>query len=357
MRILIFIVVTALVQSFVQAHQIFQTPETVRVRTFKNLQHWPQIKGADVVALNDYAWSATGQDLKFQEKKLSSQNVILKNGAEFEIISVFEFNRYLAGVVASEMPVTWPIEALKAQAVVARSFTLAKLFEKSFNRSQRRYFDMEADVSDQVFAVTDSLKASMAVLETDGMTLSDPHGSILKAFYHSDCGGQTVDAHEVWGGAGFRAGTARDPWCASRSSSAWNFEMDRADFFKKLGLQADAGYTAKLNWPGRSQLVSILGVTFSVQKLRQMFGFSKLKSTPSRLEIDGQKVRFSGQGFGHGAGLCQWGSRAQALRGKGYRDILSHYYPNAVLSLSKPRIASVLRPSRPLIAAEFVVSR
>lgn len=357
MRILIFIVITALVQSFAQAQQIFQIPETVRVRTFKNLREWPQIKGAHVVGLNDYAWSATGADLKFQGKKLSTQNVILKNGGDFEIISVFEFNRYLTGVVASEMPVNWPMEALKAQAVVARSFTLAKLLEKSGNKSQRRYFDMEADVSDQMFAVTESLRASMAVIETDGVTLNDRRGQTLKAFYHSDCGGETVNANEVWGGGGFQSGTARDPWCLARPSSAWSFEMDKAEFFKRLGLSADSAYTGKLNWVGRSQLVSIMGLTFSVQKLRQIFGFSKLKSTPSQLEIGEQKVRFTGQGFGHGAGLCQWGSRAQALKGRGYRDILSHYYPNAILTQAKPRMASVLLPERPLIAAEFAVSR
>lgn len=353
MRILIFIVLTSLVQSFVQA---YQSPDVVRVRMFKNLPSMPQIKNAKISVLNNYAWSATGPNLSFQGKKLSAQNVILKNGLQFEIISVFDFREYLAGVVANEMPVSWPAEALKAQAVVARSFTVAKLNERNSGK-RRGYFDMEPDVSDQMFSVTDSEKAATAVLETEGVILTDNRGRALKAYYHSDCGGQTVSAKDVWGGHGFQAGTARDPWCASRPSSRWSFEVAKSEFFKKLGLREDPSYSARINWAGRSQFVSILGESFSVQKLRQIFGFSKLKSTPSEVVFGEKTVKFTGQGFGHGSGLCQWGSRAQSLMGVSYRDIVSHYYPQAVLTYPKPRIAYVLQSKKPLLAANFSVSR
>jgi len=357
---------TSLVQSFVQAYQL---PEVVRVRMFKELPAMPQIKNAKISVLNDYAWSATGSRLSFQGKKLSTQNVILKNGSAFEIISVFGFSNYLAGVVASEMPVSWPMEALKAQAVVARSFTVAKLNGKarvSFGGEKPgrgRYFDMESDVSDQMFSVTESQKAIMAVLDTEGVLLEDGRGRALKAYYHSDCGGETVKARDVWGGGteksaeAIDSGTARDPWCASRPTSRWSFEVDKSEFYKKLGLREGIAYTAKIDWAGRSQFFSILGETFSVQKLRQTFGFSNLKSTPSEVVFGEKTVRFTGQGFGHGAGLCQWGSRSQALSGISYRAIVSHYYPQAVLTHAKPRIASVLQSKKPLFAANFSVSR
>lgn len=362
MRILIFIVLTFSLQSFAFAFSTppvsFFAPQNVRVRTFKNLSEWPQVRGAKVGSLNPHAWSLMGKNLIYSGKRLSTHNVILKKGNGFEIVSVFNFNNYLAGVVASEMPVNWPMEALKAQAVVARSFTLAKLREKGFAGQNERssYYDMESDENDQMFSVTTSSKAYMAVVETDEVILSDRRGNPLKAYYHSDCGGETVKASDVWGGAGFNAGTARDPWCAARTSSNWKYEVEKSEFFRKLGLHQNRSIVSKINWAGRSQTLALFGETFSVQKLRQIFGFAKIRSTPSAIEIGANIVRISGQGFGHGSGLCQWGSRAQALQGIGFSEMLLHYYPNANLSNSKPKIAVVLQQNRPLFAASPVVS-
>ena len=91
---------------------------------------------------------------------------------------------------------------------------------------------------------------------------------------------------------------------------------------------------------------------FSAQKLREIFGFAKIKSAINKLEFEGSEVKISGQGFGHGAGLCQWGSKSQALLGEDYLQLLEHYYPKAKILREKPRIALVLNNS----AARFPVS-
>jgi stage II sporulation protein D len=341
MRIFVFSTVLTLLGSYCFA----AGPDFIRVRTFKNLNEFPVVANAKIDSLSPVAWRLSGTKLIFAGKKLPEKNVILKKSSRYEIVSVLKFNDYLAGVIASEMPVSWPLEALKAQAVVARSFTLARLREK-----RPGYFDMESDESDQMFAVTSSVKAYQAVLETEDLVLQDDRDRTLKAYYHSDCGGQTVNAGDVWGGGGFQPGTAQDSWCLLRASNRWVFQIDRQAFLRKLGLRELPEEPFQLVWKDRSQTVNLFGAVFTVQKLRQIFGFSNIKSTPSKLVVGEKTVTISGQGFGHGAGLCQWGTRAQAQNGAGFREVLSHYYPRAHLSTEKVKLAALDRASRELFA-------
>jgi stage II sporulation protein D len=342
MRILVFI---TLLSIFWVPLLFASTPDLIRIRTFKNLNEFPEIQNSKIEKINEVAWRVSGAKLYFQGKRLAEKNVILKRADKFEIVSVIPFNDYLSGVVASEMPVTWPLEALKAQAVVARSFTLARLKEK-----KPSYYDMEADESDQMFSVTTSEKAFQAVFQTDGFVLQDINGRTLKAYYHSDCGGQTVSANEIWGGGGLPAGTATDSWCLLRKSNRWTYEIPKDEFFRKLGFSDWPNEPFDLVWKSRAQKFSLLGSIFSVQKIREIFGFSKIKSTPTLLEIGEKIVKVSGQGFGHGAGLCQWGTRSQAENGTGFKEVLSHYYPMAHLSVDKLKLAAYNRESRLLFA-------
>jgi stage II sporulation protein D len=110
--------------------------ELVRIRLIKNLTEFPQIQNAQVQKINDRLWILKGSKLIFQNKKLSGQNLIVKNSKQkFDVVGQFDFDRYLAGVVASEMPTKWPMEALNTQAIVARSFALARINERQNQRS------------------------------------------------------------------------------------------------------------------------------------------------------------------------------------------------------------------------------
>ncbi len=300
----------------------------VRVRLFKDLSSFPLIKLVHVKRLTKSIWSVEGPELEFQNKKLSNKNFVFKNSNNrFDIVGIFDFNDYLAGVVSKEMPLTWPIEALKAQAVIARSYALARMSER-----KNKLFHLDTDQMDQVFAVTDSEKAKQAVLMTDKVVLKNQTGNVLKAFYHSDCGGQTVPASQVWPQA-IDSGTATDPWCAERKSNQWTFAIDKKDFYQVIGISNEINSVASISvnerFKGRIQSVSILSEVFSIQKLRQFFGFSIIRNSPLKLIETSDSIELSGKGFGHGVGLCQWGTLAQARLGLSYMQILGHYYPEA----------------------------
>jgi stage II sporulation protein D len=323
------------------------TPALVRIRMQKDIEVFPIVSGSSFKKIGERIWRLHGEKLIYAGKNLPPNNYIIKReDGKFDIIGVVGFNDYLTGVVANEMPLNWPIEALKSQAVVARSYALAKISER-----KNATFQLESNQADQVFSSSISARAKQAVLSTQGVVLLRPDGNVLKAFYHSDCGGQTVSASSVWGAQTFDSGTAKDPWCASRKSNQWNFEISRADFFNRLGV-SDTGVDENQHYTRKEQLIAVGEQFFPVQKLREIFGFFKIKSAVDNLEIMADTVKINGQGFGHGAGLCQWGTLAQAKLGKTYIQVLEHYYSKAKIVQNNYRLSFNL----PLNLAKKTVS-
>lgn len=291
------LVFTVLVSTQVLAQNLSEYSH-VRVRVQKDLNQYPQNLA-----------QRFGPFLRKYE-------VLRKDNNKFDVIEVVPMTHYLAGVVSKEMPLAWPAEALKAQAVVARSYLFSRM-----NERQGKLFDVESDQMDQVFEWTNSAKAYEVVRATDDIVLSK-NKKVVKTFYHSDCGGQTLPADKVWAGS-IDLGTAQDPWCGERSKNQWTYSVPVSELLDKEASAKEvfeAGYFKK-------KLVRF--EDWGVQKLRQVFGFAKIRSSPDTVEVVDNMVTFSGRGFGHGVGLCQWGSLYMAKKGRTYSDILTHYYPKA----------------------------
>lgn len=274
----------------------------VRVRTQKNLEQKPVIS----------------------ENSKTKSIVQPKENGKFDVITIVSLNDYLAGVVSKEMPLSWPKEALKAQAVVARSYVLSRMQQR-----MNKAFHVESDQMDQVFSLTESKKAYEAVLETQNVFLLDQNQKVLRAFYHSDCGGQTVPASLVWPGA-IDTGTAKDSWCSLREKNRWQMALSKAD------LENGGPLLIKKY---KNKIVELAGL--SIQKIRETFGFDVIRNAPTEIEITGENIVLSGQGYGHGAGLCQYGTFAQSKLGRSYVDIIRHYYPKAILSDSPLKLANI----------------
>lgn len=259
------------------------------------------------------------KDLTQYPKNLSARfgsqarryEVVHKENNKYDLIELVPLTHYLAGVVSKEMPLAWPIEALKAQAVVARSYLFSRM-----NERRDKLFHVDADQMDQVFHWTASDKAYLVVAATEDIVLS-MNKKIVKTFYHSDCGGQTLPANKVWQGA-LDSGTTQDPWCQRRASNQWSFSVPAAEFQNKEEFEAEYF---------KNKIVRF--EDWGIQKLRQVFGYSKIRSNPENVEVNDLNVTFSGRGFGHGVGLCQFGSMYMAKKGRTYMDILTHYYPKA----------------------------
>lgn len=310
--------------------------QTVRIRLFKDLDQFPQVAGAKLNAISPRLWTLTGTNLKFNGRNIFFKNLIVKkNNRKFDFISEIDFDYYLAGVVASEMPQRWPDEALKAQAVVARSYALVRMQER-----KDKIFQLDADQADQMFNRMASARTLAAVKATEQRVLLNLNGEVLKAFYHADCGGQTVPASRVWP-TEKDSGVAVDPWCKSRLANNWNFELSHDLFLKRLG--NPAAKSLKIGSMMSQKIQSIqLGINeISVQKLRQIFGFAVIRNSPESMTLKHGTIHLSGKGFGHGVGLCQWGTYEQALRGVSHLQILEHYYPEAHLSSNEIRISQI----------------
>jgi len=315
----------------VQSEQYFSDLTPVRVRILKN-QRLEDIK-TRIKDLPEY----------FQQLKIIQASSV-RELKQYDLILTLNMRDYLAGVLSGEMPLTWPLEALKSQAVVARSYALAKMIE-----SQLQHYDVDSDHMDQVFKFKIDNRALKAIDETRDLVLSlDINKSrkfeIVKAYYHSDCGGQTVPAQTIWPGA-VDTGITQDPMCLHRKND-WTFFID-----KKIIENRDEIKIKK----NQSKIIEIAGYT--IQKLRQRFGFSQIKNSPINVQLTSQHLILTGKGYGHGAGLCQWGSRDWALRGFSYKAILRHYYPKVELlsleQLSTKKSLTQLQLNQRIIKRQF----
>lgn len=281
-----------------------------------------------------------GEILRSVAKLYPSRLSLIAKAKGFDLIGELNFREYLAGVVSKEMPLEWPLETLKAQTVAARSYALAVR-----NERRDRLFHVESSIEDQVFqhdsGKTRSLeKVRRAVGETDGVLLKTPRGSILKAYYHADCGGRTVSAKEVWG-TGPDMGTATDPSCLVNPRALWTMKITSEEMANRLSNAFKA-----LQVTGLSLMPDVLRGHITKVKVeseagakwinandfRLALGPGNLRSTNFAVKVSDGKFEFKGKGFGHGVGLCQWGSKALGAQGWEATRILQHYYPRAVIN-------------------------
>lgn len=246
---------------------------------------------------------------------------------------------YLLGVVPAEMPDRFGLEALKAQAVAARSYTLAELASQGF---------VYGDTRSQAYGgrSRETPLASRAVRETAGQVLLR-RGRPVTAWYHSTCGGRTVPAREVFDGApaGVLDRPVLCPDCRSSPYASWERRYSAAEVCAALGLPAapleQAAAPAEA-WPARPASLAVIAGGRSAsaaftdvrarlgqgQPLARQLPATQLSGPP---EVRGGELVLRGSGFGHGVGLCQYGAAGFAARGGTWQGILERYYPGATL--------------------------
>ncbi len=251
--------------------------------------------------------------------------------AGMDVVSRVPLETYVARSAASEVYADWPIEALKAQTIVARTYAL---HERQRNREAGH--DVDASVISQKYEAGQvSPRLVEATRTTDGLYLSHRDGPILAAF-HASAGGHTASSKEVWGQA--------LPYLKSVSSPDddaphyfWSYEIELKELQAAL---KDAGYpglgngvarVVSLSQSGRVRELQFGEVRLSGRELRQVLGGGAIRSTMFEVRVDGSSVRFLGSGSGHGVGLCQWGAYAMARQGKTHQEIPAHYYPGTEL--------------------------
>lgn len=294
----------------------------------------------------DFRGSSLRIGLKPMPDRLSIQPVD-KEPSKADLVATMNIDTYIRGVLPSEMPKSWPIEALKAQAIAARTFALHR---KEAREKAGAPFHVESTVMDQAFQLPifeegedqDMARVEQAVRETKGLVMLDRRGRPFATFFHSDCGGRTEEATEVWGQAGL--GTAVDGSCPFNPKAKWDTVVTEDEVARRLRGPREMARVALVELVEESRTpsgrVGRLRAKWSDgsstettgHEFRMAMGHEKVRSANFRIEKrEGGGLRLVGRGFGHGVGMCQWGARKLAGEGKSYREILAHYYPRAEL--------------------------
>ncbi|MBI2343755.1 MAG: SpoIID/LytB domain-containing protein [Deltaproteobacteria bacterium] len=289
--------------------------------------------------------AATTGTLFLNNLPITTMVLVVRSGetpanARLTAIEEIPIERYLLGVIAGEMQAGWPAATLQAQAIAARSYVMARLEEQTDARAP---YDVLATVEDQVYRpdFTPPAAIAAAVHATHGTVLMHQH-HIVKSYFHSCCGGTTVSPTTIWGtSAAHELRTVRDPYCRRSPHYEWSLQLTEEDLESRLDA---AGYIVSrihgvtampVPYGGRVTDVRLQteGEPFSINSntFRKIVGYDQLKSTWFTVRHTRHGWLFRGRGFGHGAGLCQWGAKTMGDRGRSAEQILSFYYPGTTI--------------------------
>ena len=240
---------------------------------------------------------------------------------------------YLCGVLMGEMPGSFPLEALKAQAVAARTYTLQRLEAGgalSDDPAECQAFcdpdQAGTKYGEQADAVMEKLRR--AVEETDGQVMIYD-GTLITATYFSCSGGRTESAQAVWGSSVPYLLSVDSPGEEDADSFESRMELSRAELMERLEIPDTEIREITYTEGGGVETMTIGGRSFSGVELRQRLG---LRSTNFQIDISGDTVTVDVKGFGHRVGMSQYGAKAMAERGQSYREILAWYYTGAELT-------------------------
>jgi len=242
---------------------------------------------------------------------------------------------YLRGVLSKEAPDYWPVEALKAIAIAARTYAVYQRFTKA-----QVAYDVTGDVMSQDYGGKSEEKAATtrAVKATAGLIVLY-QGKSFPTFYHSTCGGVTEHARVMgdYDLPPLRGGIVCR-FCSASPFFQWQRRLTRADIgwalrkspYGSIG-PVSALRVVKRTASGRAQEIAIVGTSRTLKvtgyDFRALLGFDRIRSPLFSVTPVGDSFVLDGHGWGHGVGLCQWGAAELARRGFSAAELLAYYYP------------------------------
>lgn len=282
-----------------------------------------------------------------------------RSGGKLIAVNVLPIEEYLASVVDSEMPAAFPDEARKAQAIVARTYALYQMSqspaEADFDlyagtRSQKYLGNQYRDQGKRLLA-GESDSSRRIVAQTHSMVCTYG-GRVFCTYYAAVCGGQTLQGKELFADAVPAVASVPCQWCRDAKYYRWDVNLTR----EKLQRQLQTAFRRKNEEFGELRSLRAVGSVvpgtltefeatdahgghrLGAAELRSALTSSGVRSPHFRLEVNGNNYIIHGRGHGHGAGLCQWGARGQALAGRTALQIVQHYYPSARVVILAPPV-------------------
>ncbi len=289
-----------------------------------------------ILVLSYFAVKVNYKEEKIEEKNEQNIEVTLLDSKTNDLKNL-DLEEYIIGVVAAEMPASFQMEALKAQAIAARSYAIYKI-----NTSKENY-DLVTDVTNQAYITVDEMhdkwqndfltyynKVKEAVESTKNKVLTY-NNEVICAFYFAISNGYTEDSALVFGESKDYL-TSVD---ASFDKNLKNFEvtttMKKEEFCNKLNITCQNIKIESINYSdtGRINSLSINDKLYQGTEIRKLLN---LRSTDFKITINNDLVTITTKGYGHGVGMSQYGANELAKLGKNYEDILNYFYKDITIS-------------------------
>ncbi len=260
-----------------------------------------------------------------------------RNGG-IRIVAVVPLEEYVAAVLSREASPSFPSQALEALAVAVRTYT-----HSTMATPRDPDYDVVAGVQDQVFeGVGDIGEAYRAAAEVTRGEILQFRGGLARTVYHSTCGGMTESAGNAWGKDVPYLQSMRCEDCRDSPVWRWEYRMGLGEARRiALTLGVRSGEDLRIEVAGRTPAMrarhirlSSGGITRETKAdlFRRTAGYTRMRSLWAEIAPVAGGFRITGNGYGHGVGLCQWGAAGMAKRGAGYREILARYYPMTQLA-------------------------
>ncbi|MEA2103902.1 MAG: SpoIID/LytB domain-containing protein [Candidatus Cloacimonadota bacterium] len=289
---------------------------------------------------------------------------------KLNLISHVDLENYIAGVVPNEIGVNVPMDALRAQAIAARSEALFKMLAGTHKNDG---FDLCASVHCQVYSGLSDVSAPVIdAVKKSAYLVGIFDGRIINAVYSTNCGGKTANNNDIWGGKKspylssiYDAASSKsidlsnernvknwiknseNVFCNAKMETGWKSktykwekEFSRAEFENMLNRISDLGKFRKIKILKRGESGRILKMQIEGSKntiildneLQIRRNLGGLRSSLFIMEESGDKIIFSGKGSGHGVGMCQIGAIEMSKRGYSAEEILKHYFSGIKIS-------------------------
>lgn len=257
------------------------------------------------------------------------------------LINEVHLDSYIAGIINNEISSKWPESVIKSQVVIARTYAV-------FNKRKKASapYHLESSVMGQVYngASGEDDVVLKAVRETAGEILLF-EGEPALTVYHSNAGGMTEAASDVWKRGYPYLVPVESPFDEGAPRFEWEFAISAPELGRQL---SSAGYSIKMpeeiavldvTLSNRVKLLAIRDsnrgeLRLSGEDMRKALGYSNLRSTFFDVKKENGAFLFRGKGSGHGVGLSQWGAKGMAENGYSYKEILDHFYPGTELTTS-----------------------
>ncbi|TAN61482.1 SpoIID/LytB domain-containing protein [bacterium] len=257
------------------------------------------------------------------------------------VVNELGLEDYLRGVISNEVAHYWPMEALKAQAIIARTYAL---YQKQFTKN--KYFDLTSDVYSQVYGgrPAQRWRTNRAVDLTRAKVLTF-QGNLFPTYYHATCAGKTEDSLELWKIDLASLKGVVCGFCADSPHFRWQAKIDLGQMKDKL---VKKGFSivdisgveiTRLSASGRVSALKIqgenAGIEITAKDFRQALGPDVIRSLNFTIRVISGIAYIDGLGWGHGVGLCQWGMYKMARNGYKHAQILEYYFPQSKLVARK----------------------